>query len=66
MKRTWQFNGTVSSSKVILRDETKICAECGGFDGHFNKCSKLEKLLEEERTEEQIRLLKKAIKELSN
>ena len=63
MKRTWQFNGTVSSSKVILRDETKICSECGVYDGHFVECTKLEAIKEKQRTDEQIRLLQEAVNE---
>ena len=63
MKVTWQYDGITSKTKVIVRDDSKICSECEGYDGHFNECSKLKEIEEKERTEEQIRLLKEAIEE---
>lgn len=44
MKVTWEYNGTESKSKIIVRDDNKICSECSGYDGHFNECSKLKEL----------------------
>lgn len=61
MKVTWSYDGKTSQTKVIVRDDSKICFECEGFDGHFAECSKLKAIKEKERTEEQIRLLNEAI-----
>lgn len=63
MKVSWSYDGETSKTKVIVRDDSKICSECGGFDGHFNECTKLESIKEKERTDEQIRLLQEAINE---
>ena len=63
MKVTWQYDGKTSTTKVIVRDDSKICSECSGYDGHFAECTKLKEMEEKERTEEQIRLLKEAIEE---
>jgi len=60
MKVTWEYDGVTSKTKVIVRDDSKICSECQGYDGHFNECSKLK---EEIRTQEQIQLLQEAINE---
>ena len=58
MKVTWETDGTTSKSKIIVKDDSKICSECGGYDGHFYECSKLEAI----RQSEQVRLLDEAIK----
>lgn len=63
MKICWNYDGKESKTRVIIRDDTKICSECEGYDGHFNECSKLEAIREKERTDEQIRILNEAIKE---
>ena len=63
MKVSWSYDGKTSKTKVIVRDDSKICSECEGFDGHFIECSKLEEIKEKERTDEQIRILNEAIKE---
>lgn len=44
MKVTWEYNGEETKSKIIVRDDNKICSECNGYDGHFNECSKLKEL----------------------
>lgn len=63
MKVMWSYDGKTSKTKVIVKDDSKICSECQGFDGHFNECSKLKQIKEQERTEEQIRVLQEAINE---
>ena len=63
MKVTWQYDGKTSKTKVIVRDDSKICSECHGYDGHFNECNKLKEIKEKERTDEQIRLLQEAVNE---
>jgi len=65
MKRIWSYDGTVSISKQIKRDETKICMECGGFSGHFNRCSKLKEIDLQERLNEACRNDKSHTKRLS-
>ena len=55
MKVTWEFDGTTEKSKVIIRDDSKICSECNGYDGHFNECSKLKEILLQERLDEAFR-----------
>ena len=64
MKVTWQYDGTTSKTKVIVRDDSKICSECSGYDGHFAECSKLKQIKEQERELEQVMILKEAIKEI--
>ena len=59
----WSYDGKKSKTKVIVKDDTKICSECGGYDGHFAECTKLEAIKEKERTEEQIRVLQEAVNE---
>ena len=59
MKVSWSYDGKTSKTKVTIRDDSKICSECGGFDGHFNECSKLEEI----RQQEQVRVLQEAINE---
>ena len=49
MKVTWEFDGTTEKSKVIIKDDSKICSECGGYDGHFIECSKLDDIRLKER-----------------
>ena len=44
MKVTWEYNGTETKSKIIIRDDNKICSECNGYDGHFIECTKLKEL----------------------
>jgi len=63
MKVSWSFDGKTSKTKIEVRDDTKICSECSGFDGHFNECSKLDEIKWEE---EQVRLLRQSLKELKN
>ena len=48
MKVTWEFDGKTSKTKVIVRDDSKICSECSGYDGHFNECTKLKEYLSKE------------------
>ena len=49
MKVSWSFDGKTSKTKIEVRDDTKICSECNGYDGHFNECSKLKEILLQER-----------------
>jgi len=63
MKVTWSYDGKTSQTRVIVKDDSKICSECNGYDGHFAECSKLEEIRERERTEEQIRILQEAVNE---
>lgn len=65
MKVTWSYDGNTSQTKVIIRDETKICPECRGFAGHFNKCTKLEEIKLQERLDEACRNDKSHTKRLS-
>ena len=52
MKVTWEFDGTTEKSKIIIKDDSKICSECNGYDGHFAECSKLKEILLQERLNE--------------
>ena len=63
MKVMWSYDGKQSKTKVIIKDDNKICSECSGYDGHFNECNKLKQILEDQRTKEQIDILNIAIKE---
>ena len=63
MKVMWSYDGKTSKTKVIVKDDCKICSECSGYDGHFIECSKLKAIEEKERTDEQIRVLQEAINE---
>ena len=63
MKVQWSYDGKTSKTVVTVRDDTKICSECEGYDGHFAECSKLKEIEEKERTEEQVRVLQEAINE---
>ena len=66
MKRTWSYDGSASTSKIIMRDETKICSICGGFSGHFNQCPKMKEINLQERINEACRNDKSHTERLSN
>ena len=55
MKVTWQYDGKTSKTRVIVRDDSKICSECFGYDGHFNECGKLKEIELQERLDEACR-----------
>lgn len=38
MKVSWSYDGKTSKTKVIVRDDSKICSECNGYLGHFSDC----------------------------
>lgn len=65
MKVTWQYDGKTSKTKVIVRDDSKICSECSGYDGHFNECTKLKEIRLQERINEACRKDTSHTKELS-
>lgn len=66
MKVTWQYDGKESKTKVIVRDDSKICSECGGYDGHFNECGKLRDIILQERLDEACRNDRSHTQELSS
>jgi len=55
MKVSWEYNGKESKTRVIVRDDSKICSECSGFDGHFNECSKLREWILQQKINEACR-----------
>lgn len=65
MKVTWSYDGKTSQTKVIVRDDSKICSECDAYDGHFNECSKLLEIKLQERLDEACRNDTSHIKRLS-
>ena len=46
-KTTWSFDGKESKIVETKTGEGKTCEECGGYEGHFNDCKELKKLVEE-------------------
>jgi len=64
-KVMWSYDGKESKTRVIVRDDNKICSECSGYDGHFNECSKLKEIELQERLDEACRNDKSHTKELS-
>lgn len=52
MKVSWEYDGKESKTRVMVRDDTKICSECGGYSGHFNECSKLKEIILQERLDQ--------------
>lgn len=66
MKVTWSYDGKTSQTRVIVKDDSKICSECNGYDGHFNECSKLKEIELQERLDEACRNDTSHTKELSS
>jgi len=52
MKVTWSYDGKTSQTRVIVKDDSKICSECDAYDGHFAECSKLLEIKLQERLDE--------------
>ena len=65
MKVMWSYDGKTSKTKVIVRDDSKVCSECGGFDGHFAECTKLKAIIIQERLNEACRNDTSHTKEMS-
>ena len=60
----WSYDGKESKTRVIVKDDNKICSECNGYDGHFNECSKLNEILLQERLDEAFKNDTSHIKEI--
>ena len=65
MKVSWEYDGKESKTRVMVRDDSKICSECSGYDGHFNECSRLKEIILQERLNEAFKNDKSHTKELS-
>lgn len=66
MKVTWSYDGKTSQTRVIVKDDSKICSECEGYLGHFVECSKLREIKLQERINEACRKDTSHVKELSS